>query len=76
MSRHNGAINSPEAAFRLGYDEGDERRLGLSAGGPATDAQRRAPEPVHRTEFGGFEEEWERGYRAGLRGEPSPTTVS
>lgn len=70
MDRHSGFIYSPEAAFRLGYDQGDERRRRTASG----KAMSGIAQP--RSDVEGFEEEWERGYRAGLRGEPAPTTLT
>ncbi|TDQ78523.1 hypothetical protein A8950_3579 [Dongia mobilis] len=70
MDRHHGLIYSPEAAFRLGYDQGDERRRGTASGKAAAGIAQ------PRSDVEGFEEEWERGYRAGLRGEPAPTTLT
>jgi len=70
MDRNIHLIYSPEAAFRLGYDQGDRRRQKEQPG--ATGA------PLDRplSDISGFEEEWERGYRAGLHGEPAPTTFT
>ncbi len=56
---------SPAQAFARGYEAGDRQRLqGI---GPDVAASK-VPDS--------FSEEWEQGFRAGLRGEPSPTIFS
>jgi hypothetical protein len=57
---------SPAAAFALGYQEGDSlRRAGVSP--DDEDGTTRKPPclPVN------FPDDWEQGFKAGIRGEPS-----
>lgn len=58
---------SPAQAFAHGYEAGDRVRHEGAADAP------KALPPKAPDIFG---EEWERGYRAGLRGELAPTITS